>query len=106
MPAGVPDRKLEAFFEQWVYATGIPTLKMSYSIKGKAPSLVLTGTVKQSDVAEDFSTLVPVEIQLARGTAVTEWVATDSDPVSFTVKLKQMPLKVVLDPGGAVLAHK
>jgi aminopeptidase N len=106
MPKDVPDRTLEAFFEQWVYGTGIPVLKMGYSIKGKAPALTLTGTLKQSDVPDDYSALVPVEIQYGRGKSVTEWVRTGPEAVVFTVKLKQMPLKVVLDPGGAVLAKK
>ena len=106
MPKNVPDGKLEAFFEQWVYGTGIPTLKMSYSIKGKAPALRLTGTLKQSDVPKDFSTLVPVAVQFGRGKAVTEWVSTDNDPVTFQINLKQMPLKVLLDPNEAVLARK
>ena len=30
LPPKSPDPKLEAFFDQWVYGTGIPTLKLSY----------------------------------------------------------------------------
>ena len=103
MPAKSDDATLDSFFEQWVYGTGIPSLKLSYSIKGKAPALRLVGTITQSDVDEDFTVLVPVEIQVARGRTVTQWVRTSSEPAIFTLPLKQAPGKVTLDPQYAVL---
>ena len=105
LPPKSPDPQLEAFFDQWVYSTGIPTLQMQYSLKGKPPALKLAGTVTQSEVAEDFSALVPVEIQFpGRIRPVTQYVRTGNEPAAFSVNLKQAPSKVVLDPGGAVLA--
>jgi hypothetical protein len=103
LPPRTDDPKLETFFEQWVNGTGIPSLKLTYTVKGQAPQLRLVGTLTQSDVTEDFSTLVPVEIQVARGQTVTQWVRTGGDAVTFTVPLKQAPLKVTLDPHYAVL---
>ena len=103
LPPKSDDPKLEAFFAQWVYGTGIPSLKLAWSIKGKAPSLRLAGTLTQSDVDEDFSAIVPVEIQVARGRTITQWVRSAADPVAFTVALTQPPLKVALDPHYAVL---
>jgi aminopeptidase N len=103
LPARSEDPQLTSFFDQWVYATGIPTLKLSWSVKGKAPDVRLVGTVTQADVVPDFTALVPVEIQPARGPAITRWVRTSSDPVTFTVPLNQAPAKVVLDPHNAVL---
>ncbi|PWT99938.1 MAG: hypothetical protein C5B51_26020 [Terriglobia bacterium] len=103
LPPKSDDPKLEAFFDQWVYGTGIPSLKLSYSLKGKAPALKLVGTLTQDEVPEDFSTLIPVEIQVARGKTTTQWVRSASDPVTFSVNLQQPPLKVTLDPHYAVL---
>jgi len=103
LPPKSDDPKLEVFFAQWVYGTGIPSLKLAWSIKGKAPSLRLAGTLTQSDVDEDFSAIVPVEIQVARGRTITQWVRSAADPVTFTVALTQPPLKVALDPHYAVL---
>jgi hypothetical protein len=103
LPPKSDDAKLEGFFDQWVYGTGIPTLKLDYQIKGKAPALKLVGTVTQSDVDDDFSALVPVEIQLARGRTITQWVRAGSAPATFTVALSQMPAKVALDPRRSVL---
>lgn len=106
VPPKSPDPKLESFFEQWVYGTGVPTLKMSYTTTGKPPALKVRGTVEQTDVDEDFSTYVPVEVQLPGKQVITRWVHTSSEPVSFSVDLKQAPLRVALDPGGATLAVK
>jgi hypothetical protein len=103
LPARSDDPKLEGFFDQWVYGTGIPNLKLEYQVKGKAPALRLVGTVTQSDVDDDFATLVPVEIQLQRGRTITQWVRAGSSPVTFTVALTQPPAKVLLDPKRSVL---
>ena len=103
LPPKSPDPKLEVFFDEWVYGTGIPALKLTWSVKGKAPALKLSGTVTQSGVNDDFSFPVPIEIQFARGRPLTYWVESSSDPVPFTVALKQAPSKVLLDPQGSVL---
>ena len=49
LPAGSPDPKLTDFFDQWVYDTGMPSLKMTYALAGRK----LTGTITQSDVGEN-----------------------------------------------------
>ncbi len=103
LPPKSGDPTLESFFDQWVYDTGIPALKLTYVVKGQAPALRLVGTLTQSGVGEDFSAFTPVEIQLARGQTITRWIASSNDPVTFTVALKQPPLKVALDPHNAVL---
>ena len=70
LPPKSDDPKLESFFEQWVYGTGIPTIKLTWNVKGAAPNVKLTGTVTQSGVDEDFTAAVPVEITVARGRAI------------------------------------
>jgi hypothetical protein len=103
-PPGSPDPTLAAFFENWVYATGIPTLQMSYSVKGKLPAISVSGTLTQSGVDEDFTAWVPIEIQFRLSKPLIQWVRSGSDPAPFTVPLKQLPLKVLLDPSASVLA--
>jgi aminopeptidase N len=102
MPAGSPDPKLENFFDQWVYGTGIPALKMSYSVKGKPGAYKLSGTITQTDVSDDFSVTVPVEIQTGRGKVVKQ-VQTSSDPVPFSIAVTVPNAKAVLDPASGVL---
>jgi aminopeptidase N len=99
---GSNDAKLENFFDQWVYGTGVPTLKMIFAVKGKPGAYKLTGTVTQSDVPDDFSVAVPVEIQTGKGKVVQQ-VRTADEPVSFSVNVTTANAKAVLDPGWSVL---
>jgi aminopeptidase N len=103
LPPKSDDPDLETFFDQWVYGTGIPSLKLTYSIKGQARAWRVTGTLTQAAVPEDFGALAPVEIQLPRGKTITRWVRSSNEPVTFTVSSSQQPLKVTLDPLYGVL---
>ena len=103
LPPGSPDPKLEAFFDQWVYGTGVPALKLTYFVKGKPGAYKLTGTVTQTEVPDDYSIPVPVEIQSVRGKTVVQLVRTSSEPVQFTVSVAAPSAKAVLDPGWSVL---
>ena len=106
LPPGVPAESMEAFFDNWVYSTGIPTLRVRYSVKGKAPSWKVTGTVEQTDVDDNFSVDVPVEIQFAKGAPQTVWVRTSNDAAPFSATLKQPPVRVEIRTGASVLAAR
>ncbi len=82
---------MKDFFENWVYGTGIPDVKLAYSWRaGK-----LTVSVSQSNVGDDFTALVPVEVQTARQKTV-HWLATGSDLVSFSIPMKTAPTSVAI----------
>jgi hypothetical protein len=102
LPAQSSDPKLENFFDTWVYGTGIPTLKLNFSVKGKPGALKLTATVNQTDVPDDFSVTVPVEVQTGKGKVVRQ-LRTGSEPVAFSIPVTVANAKAVLDPGLSVL---
>ncbi|MFN0170952.1 MAG: M1 family metallopeptidase [Bryobacteraceae bacterium] len=104
LPPKSPDPKLEAFFEQWVYSTGIPTLELKYQVRGRAPAIQLTGTIRPAEIDSESELLVPVEIQVSRAKSRTEWVRVGNEPAEFKVRLAQPPVKVMLDPGWSILA--
>jgi aminopeptidase N len=104
--AGSPGFNVDSFFDNWVYATGIPALKLDYTVKGVAPAIKLSGTIEQSGVDDDFSIEAPVEIQFAKGPPQTIWVETTNDGATFTATLKQAPLKVSIPEGRNILAVK
>lgn len=103
IPPKSDDPKLEKFFDEWVYGTGVPELKLTYSIKGKPGAYRLTGAITQSRVSDDFTVRVPIEIQSARGAAKTIQVATGPDPAPFSVPVSSATAKAVLDPHWSVL---
>ncbi|MBC8165595.1 MAG: hypothetical protein H7Y20_06960 [Bryobacteraceae bacterium] len=106
LPPKTDDPKLDNFFDTWVRDTGIPSLKMTWNVQGKAPKVKLRGTITQSDVGDDFSASVPVDVQLPGKRAYRHWVRTSSESTSFSIDLAQTPLKVMLDSSNAVLARK
>ncbi len=106
LPPKVRPPQVDAFFDNWVYSSGIPALRLRYTVKGVAPSVKLTGQVEQSGVDDDFSVEAPVEIQFAKGPSQTIWVETSNSAVSFSATLKQVPAKVSIPVGKGVLAVK
>jgi hypothetical protein len=95
-----------AFFDNWVYSTGVPALKLAYTATGLAPAVKISGTIEQSGVEDDFSMEAPVEIQFAKGPPQVIWVETSNDGASFSATLKQAPVKVSIPAGRGVLAVK
>ena len=104
--SGAKTFKVDAFFDNWVYATGIPALKLVYTVKGVAPAVRISGTIEQSGVDDDFSIEAPVEIQFASGPSQTIWVDTSNDGATVSATLRQAPLKVSIPAGRGVLAVK
>lgn len=92
MPPHSSSDTMETFFDNWVYATGVPALKLQSSIRG----LKVSGTVEQSGVDDDFSVDVPVEIQFAKGPAQIVWVRSSNEAAAFSVTVKTAPVKVSL----------
>jgi len=95
-PRALSAEGVDAFFDNWVYATGIPTLKLRYTVKGVAPAVKLSGSIDQSGAGDDFSVDAPVEVQFAKGPPQTIWVRTTGDDNTFTANLRQVPLHVVI----------
>jgi hypothetical protein len=89
------DPDLKIFFDNWVYGTGIPAVKLSYSWRAMKVSGTLSGTLVQRDVDDSFAAFVPVEIQ-AGGKSAVYWLATGSGPAPFSIPLKSPPTKVTL----------
>jgi aminopeptidase N len=103
LPARSPDPKLEAFFEQWVYGAGIPRFEFKHAVKGKAPNVRLTGAIAQREVDGDYLAEVPIEVQFRRGKPRIVWLPASSESRPFNISLREVPVRVVFNPGRAVL---
>jgi hypothetical protein len=86
-----PDPDLKIFFDNWIYGTGIPAVKLSYNWHGAK----LSGSLVQRDVDEAFTAYVPVEVQTGTKTSVY-WLPTGSDPVTFSIPVTSPPSRVAL----------
>jgi hypothetical protein len=89
------DPGLKIFFDNWVYGTGIPTVKLSYSWRAMKLSGTLSGTLVQRDVDDSFAAFVPVEVQTGNK-SIVYWLAAGADPAAFSIPLKARPTKVTL----------
>jgi hypothetical protein len=66
----------------------------------------LRATVTQTEVSDEFSAYVPIDVQLPGRKIITHWIRTSSEPMPVTIELKQTPVKVTFDPANAILARK
>jgi aminopeptidase N len=105
LPEGLPDPNLENFFDQWAFDVGIPELHLEHRARGNPPKVRVTGEVRQSNVPEYFSALVPVEIRLPDGKTFRRWLQTSEEAATFDVTLPAKPAAVILNPGESVLSR-
>ena len=106
LPQDWPDPKLENFFDQWVYDTGIPTLSVQHHAEGPPPRVHFSGNLIQQNVPESFMLMAPVEIHTTPGRSLYKWIEVQGESTEFDVVLRNKPTRVVLDPKNVVLAVK
>ena len=85
------DPDLKVFFDNWVYGTGIPSMKLAYSWSQNETDWYPGATRCGSGVQR----VVPVEVQTGAAAHVY-WLATSSDPEPFSLPLKSRPTTVSL----------
>jgi aminopeptidase N len=105
LPPRTEDPQLELFFDQWVYGTGVPSLKLNYKVSGAGAKTQVRGAIQQSEAGDEFAAMVPIEIQFAGKRTQVRWVRVSSDESGFQFDLPQKPAKLTLNPGGAILTR-
>jgi hypothetical protein len=106
LPRNTPERDLENFFDQWVYGTGIPSLNLTHSSKGKPPAVRFSATVTASGLPPGLTATVPVRLEWPKRPPVEHWVRVDAEGGELQLKLPQAPARVLLNPANSVLAVK
>ena len=106
VPPRSSDPELEDFFDQWVYSTGIPTLKLTYRVRKKRPGAILSGEIRQENVPPYFSVPVPLKVQTRNGQTTVHVVETTGEVTAFEVVLDSKAVQVALDPKRTLLAVK
>ena len=101
----VTNRKLDWFFDQWVYKAGFPELQVRSFYQ--APTNKLTLEVTQTQSASAMTPLIfrlPVEIEIATASgARTERIEITQRSQRFTFQLDGKPLMIRFDKGAKVL---
>jgi len=95
------NRRLDWFFDEWVYGTGIPTYQLESSVKELSPKqFLIQGTITQSGVSSDFEMLVPVTAEMGKEkkASLGRVVVTENGGrFKFTTALR--PRRVAIDEG-------
>jgi hypothetical protein len=101
------NRKLDWFFDQWVYGTGIPVYQLQYSVSlQKNGTFLLKGKIKQDNVSEYFMMPVDVFGYLEPGNASKIGrVIVSGNETTFRLSLKKKPRRVTLDENQQILSE-
>jgi hypothetical protein len=103
------NHRLDWFFNEWVYETGIPTYELKSSVKQLSPNKFLVqGTITQSGVPSDFEMAVPVVAELGKEKKVILGrvpVSEDAGRFKFTTTEKPKRLAIDEDNLLAIAAH-
>jgi aminopeptidase N len=102
------NRRLDWFFNEWVYETGIPTYQLESSVKELSPTKFLVqGTITQSGVPSDFEMLVPVIAEIGKDKKASLGrvvVSEDGGRFKFTTALR--PKRVAIDEDNLLAISK
>lgn len=93
------NRRLDWFFADWVYGTGVPTYKLDVSARRLAPKkFVVEGTIEQSGVPPEFEMLVPVIATYEKDKKATLGrVAVSESGGRFRFTTTRKPARVAID---------
>ena len=102
-------KKLNWFFNQWVYGKGIPRMKI-YNVKATTRNTRwdVRGRIRILGY-DKFTTFVDVGVQTSSGVTTTRvWLGDDSsgiyhNDVPFELVTQERPVRAILDPKGDVL---
>ncbi len=97
--------RMDWFFNQWVYGTGVPHYVFSYTVEtGPQPNTyVLRGRIQQSGVSDQFKMPVPVYLWQGKRKLQAGWIIANGPETTFDATLGFKPDKVTLNEMEEVL---
>ncbi len=93
------DKKMDWFFDSWVYGSDVPDFKLNYQIGSANGKPTLTARITQSGVSKDFVSLVPLYVDYGKGWKFLGKITLiGNSALDITnVPLPEAPKKVALD---------
>lgn len=106
LPQDSPDRDLQDFFDQWVYSSGIPTLKVDFETKSAGREFLVTGRLRQDDIPDSSSLIVALQAQSAEGPGEEHLVFTEGKITEFEFTTPRKPTEIRIDPRRFILMNQ
>jgi hypothetical protein len=93
------NRRLDWFFNEWVYETGVPTYKLQSTVKPlSTQGFLVQGTITQSGVSSDFEMLVPLVAEVGKEKKVSLGrVPVSEDGGHFKFTTTERPRRLAID---------
>lgn len=95
---------LEWFFDQWVYSSGVPEVKVHTQIQARNGRVRVSGTINMHGVDDNFTLPVPIYAQTLKGQTLLGIVAATGRETAFNLTTTVAPTRVIADPQGTLLA--
>ena len=100
------NHKMDWFFNEYVYGTGIPEYHMDYVVNSAAANKwTLSGTVTQSGVPEGWKDILPLYLHVGGKGGRIGWIGVRNKSTPFQVTLGFKPDKVSLNDNSEILAQ-
>lgn len=98
------DHKMDWFFDEWVRETGIPHYSVDFTEKPRGEEIVVSGTLKQDNVPDDFTESVPLYATRPGAKPILLGsVVTTGPETSFHFVSHVNPSKILIDPNLTLL---
>jgi hypothetical protein len=95
---------MDWFFDQWVRGTGIPKFEVDFKAQPEGTAYQVRGTLKQSEVPENFLARVPLYAAGASGKPVFLGnVVTGAAATAFHFTTRVNPKRLIVDPNQTLL---
>jgi peptidase M1-like protein len=100
------NHKMDWFFNEYVYRTGIPEYHMEYTVQSQpGDKWLLSGTVTQSGVPEGWKDILPLYLHVGNKSGKIGWLGVVGKTTPFKVTLGFKPDKVSLNDNSEILAQ-
>jgi len=93
------NKNLDWFFDQWVFATGLPSYSVEYKIAGSGSEFMIEGTITQMGVPDGFVMSVPI---YADSESLGTVQVGESDG-QFKFRVSKKPERLAIDPEMTIL---
>jgi aminopeptidase N len=92
-------KKLDWFFDEWVFDTGLPAYTADYKIESSGTEFTIQGTIKQSGVPDGFTMPVP----LYGDDEYLGTVQVGDAEGEFLFRMAKKPERIAIDPQRTIL---
>jgi hypothetical protein len=99
------NHKMDWFFNEYVYGTGVPTYTFSYDARMIEGKFQVNGTIEQSGVPDGWQDILPVYVHTKGRDVLLGWVRTTGKQTPLQFSLPVAVDKVTLNDNEDILAE-